>query len=178
MKKIVVLLTLVLTLGACGTQSDPAPTETVTVTEGAVETRRELEDSHDWASVEAYHADMADSTEKISAGVEIWSYATSDWIEGFYNDNEFLDLNATFHQALMTHLDHFEGRTPPAEYASVHDKVIRSWELLAQAAEYIEQGVVNYDLEYLERANQALQESNRLVNEATREMGGALETYV
>lgn len=169
--------TLLLAFLIFGGGSDTQPQEAVVDNsteqvepESAPEPEPEPEPEHDWASEQAYAEDMVDSTDKTSDLLFEWSFAMEDYARGYISDAEFINLNNTFREVLNTHREHFRGTTPPPGYERSHEGIQESWDLLDEAAALMDSGVRTQSLGDVDRAMQLIEEAERVIIEASRNL--------
>lgn len=89
----------------------------------------------DWATVDAWRLDWLDSIEAYNQINEAASLLFDDWSAGRVHLYEFRNFSKDMADAVMTHVDYFEGKVPPKGTEEAHDLFIRAFRLYSRALE-------------------------------------------
>lgn len=127
---------ILLTLTACGVGSPNSeapritdrPAVTVAVSNG------------DWSSRDAYIDDMEDSLTKVAnilGQTQEWSY---DCGNGVYLYMECVVLFVTAMDTIDTHIEYFEGTTPPSGFERAQSLALQAWEKWRQSFAQMAEG--------------------------------------
>ena len=73
-------------------------------------------DHGSYSSVEAYENDVLDSVYSVTGLLEALAEALDMWSYSEISDDQFVSLMDAWVEALDTHIDHFEDKTPPATH--------------------------------------------------------------
>jgi hypothetical protein len=120
--------------------------------------------SGDWDSDVAYQLDVIDTSDKVSQMLD-----TSSEAFGMYpaiSAADIADVHVIGRETLASHIDHFEGRTPPDGYGATHNYLLDSLRTLDRAWEIAIDGLRIAETDEA-RAVEMLEESVRLMSEVS-----------
>lgn len=123
--------------------------------------------SGDWNNESAYVSDIRGSYSGItnirdSVGDSMWAYENDSYTTtGDVADSIDLDRGD-----LQTHIDYFEGSTPPSGYGEFQDISLEAWYTFDEALQMLEEGYYYNDPELVDEGVDLMEEVYTLVDDA------------
>lgn len=158
------------------TDESEAPAEPIAVAESTTTTATtrpaptSTEQSHDWPSEAAYRADIVDTADKLEDLLGMVSEVSFNLADGIFTFEQGVDLMDQAQSALRTHIDHFEGRTPPADFTRPHGLFMDGLDKIDEAFTLFIRGLETGNLTYVDEAVVVLDQANGLIERATAAM--------